>query len=166
MFLQAWHGDSISSPEKTRVFFRLCEYSPAAPLLDCAVLPYTVLLLLVVCCWLLAGFTMADSRKEAALPCLLDASAYVVVIILPEVGACPTSSCFLLWCAYICCSFRLHHDGKGHRAAINHYCAQLGDTRMRSQISCCTQFLLLLVLSLFYVDLIFRFHSFHATHFL
>lgn len=33
----------------------------------------------------------------------------------------------------MCCSFRLPHDGKGHRAAINHYCTQLGDTRMRAQ---------------------------------
>lgn len=48
----------------------------------------------------------------------------VVVIILPEAGACPAASCFLLWCACTCWSFRLPHDGKGHSAAINHRCAQ------------------------------------------
>lgn len=64
----------------------------------------------------------------------------VVVIILPEVGACPVARCFLLWCAYMCWSFRLPHDGKGHRAAINHFFALSWLTHTCNGEPCLTHF--------------------------
>lgn len=64
----------------------------------------------------------------------------VVVVILPEVGACATASCFLLWCAYTCWSFRLLHDGRKHRAAINHCISLNWVTLLRSGSPCFSRF--------------------------
>ena len=139
-----------------RVPFCLHEYNPtilqAAALLACA----CALLLTPPCHHINDG--REEQRGEAALPCLLGVN--VVVIILPEVGACSAASCFLLWCAYMCWSFRLPHDGKGHRAAINHCVAH-----MRSQSFFSSWFYVIAVIFWPYFCIhIYRFHSFHATN--